>query len=90
MKKRKPGKNGVMTAEEKLVIARFRTEIVVNSENGAPLSLFDRALLMAKNTKETNYEYQPMEWLNLTSNVVERLFSRAKMVIFDHRMICFQ
>ena len=40
-----------MTAEEKLVIARFRTEIVVNSENGAPLSLFDRALLMAKKYK---------------------------------------
>ena len=64
MKKREPGKNGVMTAEEKFVVARFRTEIVVTSENGAPLSLFDLALLMAKNTKEINYEYQPMEWLN--------------------------
>ena len=40
-----------MTAEEKLVVAQFRTEIVVNSENGAPLSLFDRALLMAKKYK---------------------------------------
>ena len=60
-----------MTAEEKLVVARFRTEIVVTSEDGAPLSLFDRALLMAKNTKEINYEYQPMEWLNPTSNVVK-------------------
>ena len=79
-----------MTAEEKLVVARFRTEIVGNSENGAPLFLFDRALLMAKNTKEIKYEFHPMEWLNLTSNVVERLFSRAKMIIFDHRMICFQ
>ena len=48
-----------MTAEEKLVVARFRTEIVVNSQNGAPLSLFDRALLMTKNTKEINYEYNP-------------------------------
>ena len=75
-----------MTAEEKLVVARFRTEIVVNSENGAPLSLFDRALLMAKNTKEINYEYQPMEWLNPTSNVVEKLFRGAKMVLSDHRM----
>ena len=64
-------KNGVMTAEEKLVVARFRKEIVVNSENDAPLSLFDQALLMAKNTKEINYEYQPMEWLNPTSNVVK-------------------
>ena len=27
-----------------------------------------------------------MEWLNPTSNVVERLFSRAKMVLSDHRM----
>ena len=30
-----------MTAEEKLVVARFRKEIVNNSENDAPLSLFD-------------------------------------------------
>ena len=80
------GKNGIMTAAEKFVVARFRTEIVVTSENGAPLSLFDRALLMEKNTKEINYEYQPMEWLNLTSNVVERLLSRAKKVLSDHRM----
>ena len=42
------GKNGVMTAEEKLVVARFRKEIVVTSKNGAPLTLADRALLMAK------------------------------------------
>ena len=75
-----------MTAEEKLVEARFRKEIVVTSENGVPLCLFNRALLMAKNRKEINYEYQPMEWLNPTSNVVERLFSRAKMVLSDHRM----
>ena len=75
MKKREPGKSGVRTSEEKFVVARLRTEIVVTSENGAPLSLFDRALLMAKNAKETNYEYQPMEWLNPTSNVVERLLS---------------
>ena len=75
-----------MTAEEKLVEARFRKEIVVTSENGAPLCLFDGAMLMAKNTKEINYEYQPMEWLNPTSNVVERLFSWAKMVLSDHRM----
>ena len=27
-----------------------------------------------------------MEWLNPTSNVVERLFSWAKMVLSDHRM----
>ena len=47
MKKQKRG-NGVMTAEEKLVVARIRKEIVVTSENGAPLSLFDRVLLMAK------------------------------------------
>ena len=79
-------KNGVMTAEEKFVVARFRAEIDVTSENGAPLSLFDPALLMAKNTKEINYEYQLMEWLNPTSNVVERLLSRAKMVFSDHRM----
>ena len=50
-----------MTAEEKFVVARFRTEIVVTSENGAPLSLCDRALLMAKNAKEINYAYQSME-----------------------------
>ena len=80
------GKNGVMTAEEKLVVARFRKEIVVTSKNGAPLTLADRALLIKENTKEINYEYQPMEWQNPTSNVVERLFSRAKMVFFDHRM----
>ena len=73
-----------MTAEEKLGVARFRKEIVASSENGAPLSLFDRALLMAKNTKEINYEYQPMEWLNPTSNVVERFFSRTKTVLSDH------
>ena len=84
--KTETGKNGVMTAEEKLVVAGFRKKIVVNSENGAPLSLFDQALLMAKNTNEIRYEYQPMEWLNPTSNVVERLFSRAKMVLSDHRM----
>ena len=65
------GKNGVMTAEEKLVVARFRKEIVVTSKNGAPLSLADRALLMAKNTNEINNEYQPMEWLSPTSNVVK-------------------
>ena len=76
-----------MTAEEKLVVARFRKEIVVSFENGAPLSLFDQALLMAKNTKGINYGYhQPMEWLNPTSNEVERLFSRAKIVLSDHRM----
>ena len=86
MKKTETGKNGVTMAEEKLVVARFRKEIVVTSENGAPLSLFDQALLMAKNTKEINYEYQPIEWLNPTSNVVERLFGRAKMVLSDHRM----
>ena len=80
------GKNGVLTAEEKLVVPRFRKEIVVTSKNGAPLTLADRALLMAKNTKDINYEYQPMEWLNPTSNVVERLFSRPKMVFSDHRM----
>ena len=80
------GKNGVMTAEEKLVAARFRRQIVVTSKNGAPLNLADRALLMAKNTKELNYKYQTTEWLNPTSNVVERLFSRAKMVFSDHRM----
>ena len=79
------GKNGVLTAEKKLVVARFRKEIVATSGNGAPLSLFDRALLMAKNTREISYEYQPMEWLNPTSNVVERLFSPAKMVFSDHR-----
>ena len=27
-----------------------------------------------------------MEWLNPTSNVVERFFSRAKIVFSDHRM----
>ena len=75
-----------MTAEEKLVVARFRTEIVVNSENGAPLSLLTGPCSWQKNTKETNYEYQPMEWLNPTSNVVERLFSGAKIVLSDHRM----
>ena len=80
------GKNGVKTAEEKLVVARFRKEIVVTSKKGAPPTLADRALLMAKNTKELNYEYQPMEWLNPTSNVVEKPFSRAKMVFSDHRM----
>ena len=48
MKKREPGENGPMTAEEKFVVARFRTEIVVTSENGATLSLFNRALLMTK------------------------------------------
>ena len=67
-----------MTAEEKFVVARFRTEIVVTSENGAPLSLCHRALLMAKNTKEINYEYQPMEWLNPTSNVVGKTFKSGK------------
>ena len=44
MKKREPRKNGVMTAEEKFVVARFRTEIVVTSENGAPLSFFDHGM----------------------------------------------
>ena len=75
-----------MTAEKKLVVARFRKENAVTSKNGAPLSLADRALLKAKNTIEINYEYQPMEWLNPTSNVVKRLFSRAKIVFSDHRM----
>ena len=55
MKKRKTGKNGVMTAEENFVVARFCTETVFTSENGASQSLFDRGLLMAKNTKEINY-----------------------------------
>ena len=86
MKKREPGKKGAMTAEERFVVARFRMEIVVTSKNSAPLSLFDRALLMAKNINEIIYEYQPMEWPNPTSNVVERLLSRAKMVLSDHRM----
>ena len=27
-----------------------------------------------------------MEWLNPTSNMVERLLSRAKMVLSDHRI----
>ena len=80
------GKNGIMAADEKLVVARFRKEIVVTSEDGSPLSLADRALPTAKNKKEINYEYQPMEWLNPTSNVVEWLFSRAKKVLSDHRM----
>ena len=39
-----------------------------------------------KTTKEINYEYQPMEWLNPTSNAVERLFSGAKNVVSDQRM----
>ena len=52
------GKNGAMTAEEKFVVAPFRKEIVVTSESGASLSLFDWALLMAKNIKEINYDYQ--------------------------------
>ena len=71
------GNNGVLTAEEKLVVSRFRK---------VPPSLTDKALLMAKNTKEINYEYQRMDWLNPTSNVLERLFSRGKMVLSDHRM----
>ena len=84
------GKNGVMTAEEKFVVARFCTEIVFTSENGAPLSPFDPALLIAKNTKEINYEYQPMEWLNPTSNVVERLLSRVKWSSLTIECLCFQ
>ena len=36
-----------MTAEEKLVVARFRKEIVLTSEIGAPPSLADRVLPMA-------------------------------------------
>ena len=81
------GKNWVMTAEEKLVVARIRKRIVVTFENGAPLSLADWApCSWQNNTKVINYEYQPMEWLNVSSNVAERLFSRAKLVIFDHRI----
>ena len=49
------GKKWGHGAEEKLVLARFRKEIIVTSENGAPLSLFNQALLTAKNTKEINY-----------------------------------
>ena len=82
-KKRKPGKNGAVRAEEKLVVAQFRTEIVVTSANGVP---FWPGPALGKNTKEINCEYQPMKWLNPTSNVVEILFSRAKMVLSDHRM----
>ena len=37
-----------MTAEENLMVARIREEIVVTSKNGSPLSLAAPALLMAK------------------------------------------
>ena len=70
-------KSSTLTSSEILSLKKFEEPIQVLS--GAPTLSFAEASLQAKRLKLQDNGFQRMDWLPPTSNVCERLFSRAKL-----------
>lgn len=76
------GDERALTNQEKHSLARFKVDAalpgVIEAED-----YMDKVLINGKRAKKTNYA--PMSHISATSNFVERLFSRAKLVMTPQR-----
>ena len=76
-----------MSQEEATAVSIFEAEIneELETEDGAELSLAERALARKKNQKIEALRYGNLKWIPPTSNIAERLFSKVRHDFSDYR-----
>ena len=79
------GTEQTLTTAEKIAVARFKIDATSNNDDAMEDSYMDkvRANGLAKKVKKSNYS--SLNHISATSNIVERLFSRAKLVMTAQR-----
>ena len=82
------GDTSGLTISEKSVVRKFRRDVFEGGEeapgvmNAASPPNFAKSILRQKRARLENIsEYEELSWIPSTSNIVERLFSRAKLTL---------
>jgi len=75
----------LLTLEEENLVTNFRIQRVVAEDNADTCVDFATELLMARKKPKITSEYTNLDWIPPTSNVVERLFSLARLTFTDYR-----
>ena len=73
------GKESLLSDQEAMAVKSFTKHVYAETENAG--ADYAEQLLLAKMRKTDSSKYEPLQWSPSTSNICERLFSRAKLTL---------